>query len=377
MKIIHVTTTDMSLRFLLLAQLSAAVERGDEVIGVSAAGSHVPALEGCGMRHIALEGSTRSMNLLADLRAARHLWRIVRQERPDVLHTHNPKPGVYGRVVGRLAGVPAVVNTVHGLYATPSDPLPRRLVVYALEGAASRFSHAELVQNPEDLALLQRLRLVPRRKLRLLGNGVDLARFRPGVLGSRGRQELRAELGIRPEEVVIGTVGRLVYEKGYAELFAAAERLRPGARLVVIGPEDPEKADAVPRSVMEEAGRSGVLFLGHRDDVERFYAVFDVFALPSHREGYPRAAMEAAASGLPLVATDIRGCRQVVEHGKNGFLVPVRQPDALAEALARLTMSEGLRAQMGRQSRVRAEEQFDEGRIVATVMATYAAALAG
>src|SRR5262249_60035583 len=97
---------------------------------------------------------------------------------PNIVHTHNPKPGLYGRVAARLAGVPVVVNTVHGLYAQTDDPLTKRAVVYSLERAASVCSNAELVQNPEDLATLLRLK-VPRHKLTLLGNGIDLGRFHP------------------------------------------------------------------------------------------------------------------------------------------------------------------------------------------------------
>ena len=155
MKVAHLCTVDLSLRYLLLAQIDACIARGDEVVGISAAGPDVPMLEERGMRHVALASSTRSMDPLADLRAARELWAVLRRERPDVLHTHNPKPGIYGRIVGRLAGVPRVVHTTHGLYATPQDRLPKRAVVYALEAVASRFSHVELVQSPEDLELME------------------------------------------------------------------------------------------------------------------------------------------------------------------------------------------------------------------------------
>lgn len=371
MKIIHLTTVDMSLRFLLLAQLDAALREGHEVIGVSAPGPHVPFLESRGIRHIALYGSTRAMNPTADLLAARQLWRILRAERPDVLHTHNPKPGWYGRAIGRLAGVPVVVNTVHGLYATPDDRLPRRLVVYALEAAASRFSHAELVQNPEDLALLQRFHLAARHKLTLLGNGVDLVRFRPGAIAQDQREGMRRAMGIDLDQVVVGTVGRLVLEKGYAELFEAARTLPRNARLVVVGPSDPEKTDSVPSSVITDAQEAGVLFLGHREDVERIYPLFDVFVLASHREGFPRACMEAAASGLPVVATDIRGCRQVVSHGQNGFLVPIKHPERLAAAITALVNDAGLRTRMGAAGRVKAEADFDEQAVVGTVLSTY------
>src|SRR5687767_11454648 len=115
-KIVHLTTVDLSLRYLLLAQIEASVAAGDEVVGISARGPDVPFLESRGMRFVELAGSTRSMNLWADARAARGLWRILRSERPDVLHTHTPKPGVYGRILGRMAGVRRVVHTTHGLY---------------------------------------------------------------------------------------------------------------------------------------------------------------------------------------------------------------------------------------------------------------------
>ena len=138
-----------------------------------------------------------------------------------MLHTHNPKPGLYGRVVGRLARVPIVVNTVHGLYATPDDPWTKRAAVYALEAVAARCSDAELFQNAEDLALAAAAG-TSRGAPTLLGNGIDLSRFDPARFSVPERRAARAALGIeRDDIIVIGTVGRLVAEKGYSELFDA------------------------------------------------------------------------------------------------------------------------------------------------------------
>lgn len=369
MKIAHLTTVDLSLRYLVLPQLEAAADIG-EAIGISAPGPHVAFLEERGIRHIPLTASTRGMSVGADLRAARQLWRVLRREQVDVLHTHNPKPGVYGRILGRLAGVPIVVNTVHGLYATPESPWLRRAVVYTLEWLAARFSHMELVQNPEDVELLGRLRIVPRHRLRLLGNGVDLERFSPAT-ASAGRAARRAELGVPDDEVVVGMVGRLVAEKGVPELIEAAEALGDRVTVVVIGPDDPEKADALPRDMIRRGEAAGVRFLGMRDDVEAWYGAFDVFVLPSHREGFPRAAMEAAASGLPIVATDIRGCRQVVDDGVNGYRFAVRDVDALTAAVGRLAGDRDLRTRMGEASALRATEEFDERAVVDRVMTAY------
>ena len=371
MRVAHLTTVDMSLSLLLGAQLDAVVQAGGEAIGISAPGPYVAELQRRGIRHVALSASTRGWNPLADLRAAVELWHILRRERPTVLHVHNPKPGLYGRVVGRLARVPVVVNTVHGLYATEDDTWVRRAIVYALEGFASRWSHAELVQSVEDVATIRRWRLAAPSKIRHLGNGVDLARFRPDALAAERRRAVRAEWGADENTVVIGAVGRLVAEKGYPELFAALRGLSPAVRTVVVGGDDPDKADALPRSVVDAAAADGVRFLGHRSDVDRLLGAFDLFVLASHREGQPRAAMEAAAAGLPVIATDIRGCRQVVDDGTTGLLVPVGDPKALRVAITELTGSADRRAAMGAAAVVKARQEFDERQVVRRVMATY------
>ena len=370
LRVAHLTTVDMSLELLLGPQLDAVVGAGGEVIGISAPGQYVAALERRGVRHVALAGSTRGWSLRGDLQAAVDLWRIVRRERPSVLHTHNPKPGLYGRVVGRLAGVPIVVNTVHGLYATEDDPSAWRAIVYMLEAIASRFSDAELVQNAEDVETMRRFRLARMSTVTHLGNGVDLTRFRPGRLTAEQRRALRAKWGADDSTVVVGAVGRLVAEKGYPELFEAVEQLE-GVRLVVVGGDDPDKPDALDPEVVGRARDAGAVFLGHRGDVADLLAAFDVFVLASHREGQPRVAMEAAATGLPAVATDIRGCRQVVDDGMTGFLVPVHAPEALREALERLAASADLRSQMGEAAQAKATREFDERRVVRLVMQTY------
>jgi glycosyltransferase involved in cell wall biosynthesis len=374
-RVAHLTTVDSTLWYLLRPQLQAVLDEGGEVVAISAPGPWVPALEGTGVRHVALRSSSRSADLRADLRAARDLWRILRSTPLDVLHTHNPKPGVYGRVLGRLAGVPIVVNTNHGLYLRDGSSITRWGVL-ALEGFAARFSDVELVQNPEDLALLTRWRLNPPRRTELLGNGVDLERFRPARDGEE-RARARAELGARPGQVVVGAVGRLVAEKGFPELSEAAGMLDERYAVVAIGPSDPEKRDALTPAQLDAATRNGVRFLGLRDDVDLLYRGMDVFVLASHREGYPRAAMEAAASGVPVVATDVRGCRQVVADGVTGLLVPVRAPAALAAAITTLGGDEARRRAMGAAAVDRAHEQFDERRVVEVVLEAYRRAAAG
>jgi glycosyltransferase involved in cell wall biosynthesis len=370
--LVHLTTVDMSLALLLLPQLVAFRDAGYDVVGVSAPGPHVPDLERQGIRHAALRRSTRASDLRADVATAGEFARLCRRLRPAIVHTHNPKPGIYGRVGARLAGVPAVVNTVHGLYAQPTDALPKRAAVYGLERLAATCSDAELVQNPEDLPVLRRLG-IPARKLHLLGNGVDLTRFDPERHGT-ARRATRDELGIRDDEVVVGLVGRLVREKGYREVFAAARQVvaeHPRVRFVVVGPTDLDKADAITQAELDEAAAGGVTFLGMRDDVERLYRAMDLYVLASHREGFPRSAMEAAAMGLPIVATDIRGCRQVVDDGGTGHLVPVGDVPALSRAIGDLVGHRERRATMGAAARTKALEAFDDRRQIAITSSVY------
>jgi glycosyltransferase involved in cell wall biosynthesis len=166
-------------------------------------------------------------------------------------------------------------------------------------------------------------------------------------------------------------VGRLVAEKGYPELFEAARILDDRYAFFVIGPDDLTKGDSLPADLVTRARSDGVRFLGMRTDVDELYRALDIFVLPSHREGVPRAAMEAAASGLPIVATNIRGCREVVEDGVNGLLVPVRDPASLAAAIQSIGDDPHLMSKMGAAGHERARRLFDEDAIVEKVLDTY------
>jgi glycosyltransferase involved in cell wall biosynthesis len=377
-RLVHVTTTDISLVLLLGPQLAAFGDAGYEVIGVSAPGPYVPRLEDLGVQHVPLRNATRSVAPVKDVSALFELRQLFARLRPDIVHTHNPKPGVYGRIAARTAGVPVVVNTVHGLYAQPGDSWARRWVVYGLERVAAKCSAAELVQNVEDLPVLRRLG-VAEEKLHLLGNGIDLDRFDARRVPPGTRTALRAEWGVPDDAVVCGIVGRLVWEKGYREVVEAARRLRteaPNLHIVVVGPRDTAKAEALTEADIADAESIGnIHFVGERADVDACYAAFDLYALASYREGFPRSAMEAAAMGLPVVATDIRGCRQVVDDGRTGRLVPARDPAALAGAIAAVASDAAARRAMAGAAREKAERDFDQRRCIDITLGTYEALL--
>lgn len=351
----------MSLALLLGTELAVDVEMGHEVFGISAPGPYVDRIESLGVVHVPLNALTRSWNLRSDLAAFRALLQTIRGLSLDVLHTHNPKTGVMGRIAGRLAGVPVVVNTCHGLWAQPEDRFAKRAFVYALEGLAARFSDYELFQNAADMATLRVA--LKRGRHRVVGNGVDLERFAPDPVGG-GR--VREELGINDDQLLVGTVGRRVREKGLAEFTEMARGLADKAIFVWIGPED----DSQP--VGDFPGRESVRFLGERTDMPAVYAALDVFVLASHREGFSRASMEAAACGTAMVLTDIRGCREVGHDGIHLLLVAPYRSDELALSVERLLSDPSLRSSLATAARDRAAKEFNQRSVARASLDTYA-----
>ncbi len=372
-RVAHVTSIDLTFRFLLLDQFRRLRAEGFEVYGISADGPWTAEVEAEGVRHITWKHVTRSWSPLEDARSFLDLIRILRRERFDLVHTHNPKSGILGRVAGRLTGTPVVVNTIHGLYATPDDPALKRCAVLSLEWLAARFSDLELYQSEEDLAWSRRRRLVSGRRGMLLGNGIDVGLFDPANVPRERVAALREELGIPDGALVVGMVGRLVAGKGYREYFEAANRIRsarPEVCFLAIGDLDLQKADAITPEELERVA-GDVMVTGWRTDVRDLLAVLDVFVLASWREGLPRSAIEAAAMAKPLVVTDIRGCREVVRDGREGRIVPPRDADRLAAAIAELLDDEDRRKRLGAAARARALERFDQRKVTEIVVCEY------
>jgi glycosyltransferase involved in cell wall biosynthesis len=251
----------------------------------------------------------------------------------------------------------------------------RRRFYVALETLAARCSDLILSQNEEDLRTAVRSGIAPASKLRLLGNGIDLRRFDPGAYPADAGRRVRAGLGIPVHAPVVGFVGRLVAEKGLQDLLEAARLVRAGlpeVRFLIVGGADPEKPDAMtPEAAQARGGLPDCIFAGVRQDMPEVYLAMDVFVLPSHREGFPRAPMEASAMKVPCVVTDIRGCRQVVAPGRNGLLVPPHDGETLAATILRLLRDPVLSRRLGEEGRRRALLDFDESRVFATVLREY------
>jgi glycosyltransferase involved in cell wall biosynthesis len=369
---------DFSLTSLLLNQLRSLQQTGYEMVGISSPGKEVPVLEAAGVRHISVP-ITRTLTPLADLLSLCRLYRIMRRERFTIVHTHNPKPGLLGQLAARMAGVPIVVNTLHGFYFHDHmHPAWRRFLI-VLEAIAARCSDIILSQNREDMRMAVRERICPPGKIKHLGNGIDLTQFDPDRLSAEEISRRREELGIPAGAPVVGFVGRLAAKrKGFLDFLAAGQMVsahHPNVRFLIVGHADPGTSDAVEPSVAKYYGIAAqCLFLGNRpyEELPLLYKLIDVLVLPSVFEGIPRVVMEASAMEVPSVVTDVKGNREAVEAGRNGSLVPLGDVSALTDAICELLADPEKARRLGKEGRRMALERFDERLVFEKVKAEYA-----
>jgi len=373
-KIAVISAIDTTMVSLLLAQITSAQDMGFEVHGLCSKGPNFEKLSSRGIIMHAIT-ITRRISPIKDLTALWNLYRYFKREKIDIVHTHTPKCSLLGQLAAKLAGVPIVINTVHGFYFHENmKPMPRRFYI-AIEWFAARLSTMILCQNPEDIETAVNLGFCQRNRIRLLGNGVDLSQFDPERFDLEFKAHKRADIGLPDDAIVVGIIGRLVREKGFLELFQSMQTIMTKHKkvwLLVIGPEQPEKADRISQDTYQQYGIGDrTVALGLREDIPELLACCDIYTLPSWREGFPRSAIEASAMGLPVVATNIRGCRQVVEDGKTGFLTTLYSVEELQEALLKLITNEKLRLALGRRGYEKSRQDFDEGKVCRIVMDTY------
>ena len=373
-KVMHITTVDQSLRYLLLNQLSYIKAAGYEVSGMSAGGADVAVIEDAGFKHVSVP-LTRRMTPFRDLWALLTMTRLLKQGDYDIVHTHTPKAGLLGQLAAKAAGVPAVVNTLHGFYFSDETPRAKRRFYIALERLAAKCSDLILSQNREDIETAVTEGIAPAQRLVELGNGIDVRRFHPSTLDPKQQTALRHALGLPVDGHVVGFVGRLVKEKGVLDLLCAARSLRDrgiDAWFLFVGASDVQKADALgPQAAAEVDMADRCVFAGLRQDMPQMYGLMDVLVLPSHREGFPRAPMEAAAMGVPTVATDIRGCRQSTVHDHTGLLYPLGDRQALVGSIESLLRDQRRREQLGAQALDYARRHFDERHVFERVVVHY------
>jgi glycosyltransferase involved in cell wall biosynthesis len=382
-RVAHVVPTDRIAWLLLRRRLSRLVAAGCEIHVLCGRAPDSGTADGvdyeAGLSEIGAQvhylSFEREIAPWTDARCAIELYCEIRRGRYDIVHSHNPKGGLLGPPVAQLAAVPHVLHTVHGFLFHDHIGGLHRFAAMSAERWTAAWSDHLLFQSEEDLAFAQQHRFKSPGRLHLVGNGVDEAYFDPQRDAGAGAR-IREGLGWTADDLVIGTVGRVVEEKGYLEFFAMAEavtRRQPRARFLVVGLFEPEQSDALdPFTLMKAHGiEDRCHILQGRDDMPDLYAAMDVFVLPSHREGLSKSLLEATAMARPTVACDIRGCREVIIDGETGWLTPLRDTEALAEAVIGLLQDEGRRQQMGAAGRHRLLTKYTESGVAERIMAIY------
>lgn len=329
--------------------------------------THAAVLAGLGVNIIQVP-MRRAPNPLADARAFWQLWRLFRRERFDVVHTHRSKAALVGLLAARTARVPVVVNTAQMFgFLVLRNPLLRGLF-WLYDRLLFAVADAVITVYERGRSAIVASGIVAAGKIHTVYNGIDCGRF---LAPPQGRN-LRRELGIPASAAVAITVARLVPQKGIDLLIAAAAKVvaaHPEAYFLIVG-DGPLRA-TIEAEIERLNVRGNVLLLGERTDIPALLHSADLFALPSVAEGLPIAILEAMAAGKPVVATDVDGNPEAVLEGDTGLIVRSRDPEEMADALARLIVDRTLRERLGRAGRARVEQRFSARQMVDEVEAIY------
>ncbi|WP_151086378.1 glycosyltransferase family 4 protein [Hymenobacter baengnokdamensis] len=345
---------------------------GHEVLAIAPPDAYSDRLESeLGCRYVPIVMENKGTNPIKDAQLTRRFMRVYQQERPDVVLHFTIKPNIYGTLAARLAGVPSI-NNVSGLGTVFIVENLVSKVARGLYRLAFRYPHKVFFQNNDDRELFVRYGLIKPALTGLVpGSGVDLVRFKPEPAVEKAPGEPFTFL----------MVARVLYEKGIVEYFAAAKQVQAAmgadkVRFQLLGGLDEAGGVGVPRATFEQWLTEGhVAYLGTSDDVAAHLHRADCIVLPSYREGTPKTLLEAAACGKPLVTTDVPGCRETVQNGRNGYLCEVRSASDLADKLLTVAQLPAARlAALGAASRQLAEEKFDEQLVLRQYLAAVAEA---
>lgn len=366
-KVLAIVTVDIMAWVLLRQWLQGLQEAGFEVHIACARGQYYDLLAGAGFTMHPIR-FRRTFNVFAHIVPFFELLMLLRSGKFQTVNTHSPVAAAVGRCAAAFAGVGQIIYTVHGFYFHDRMPAIQRKAFVAFEWLLGRWTDGFMFVSDEDRQTAQETGICGvNAHVCTIYNGVELDVFRPRLLNPADELRLKHALPVRP---VVGCVGRIVKEKGYREFLEAAILITQkgiDATWMVVGDSLPSDRDqfgpALRRQVQEAGLADRFVFTGMTDQVPAYLALMDIFVLPSYREGFPRSILEAMAVGLPVVATNIRGCREAVVEGGTGFIVPPRDGKALAIAIERLLLSPPLREQMGRQARALVAERYDHRKV--------------
>lgn len=368
MKVCQLCAVDYTVEKLLLPIIDGMKEEGWDVVIICSEGSAISSLSKRGYQ-FRIASIARSMHPIKAIKSIIALYKVFREEKFDVIHVHTPVAALLGRIAAALAGKSFVIYTAHGFYFHDEMPTLKRSLFVFLERFAGKFTDFLFCQSSEDAQDAVKEGIMPANKVLAIGNGVDDAKFNPSKY-HKLIAENRKSVGIPENARVVGIIARMVKEKGYHELLEASINLANRYKdfyLMIIGDKmltDHDKdVDDVLERAREKMG-SRLIELGFRSDTPMLLSLMDIFCLPSYREGLPRTIIEAMMMAKPVVATNIRGCREEVIPEVTGLLVPSRDSASLEKAIEKLYCNENLARKMGMEAQRIANQLYVEEKIV-------------
>lgn len=376
LKLIRITTVPLSLKVLLRRQLHFMSSHFN-VLAVSSPGQmliDVGTQEG--VKTAAVE-MTRAITPVKDLKALWQLYRVLKREKPAIVHTHTPKAGLLGMLAAKMAGVPIRLHTVAGLPLMESTGNKRKV----LEGVEKLTYNCatRVYPNSQNLAqfILQN-GFCNSSKIKVLGNGssngIDTEFFQSSPTIEEVSNDLKKEHGITDEDFVFLFIGRLVRDKGIEELvqaFIELKRKKRGIKLLLVGPYEPELdplSAAAEKTINED---KDIICAGFQQDVRPFLQLSQALVFPSYREGFPNVPMQAGCFHLPSIVTNINGCNEIIKHGENGLIIPVKNKAALGAAMEQLLIDEVAYNEMKQNARKMIVERYDQQHFWSLLLTEY------
>ena len=374
--LIRITTVPLSLEKLLSGQLHF-MSSFYNVIAVSSDKERLKRFgkfEKVAVRSLEM---TRKITPLRDVFAVLKLYFFLKKTKPFIVHTHTPKAGIVGMLASKLAGIPHRLHTVAGMPLLEQAGF-KRMVLNFVEKLTYSCATKVYPNSFKLRDIIIKNEYCPPTKLKVLANGssngIDTSYFDSTHFSEDQKSSLKQELGIKSSDFVFIFVGRIVSDKGINELisaFSEIQEYKTDLKLLLVGPYEQE-LDPLKEETLNQINTNKSIFsVGYQDEVRPYFAISDCLVFPSYREGFPNVVMQAGAMGLPCIVSDINGCNEIIEDTKNGYIIPVRDKEAVKETLIRILDNKEEYSKMQQNAREMIVSRFDQKTMWESILQEY------
>ena len=365
-KLIRITTVPMSFKYLLKGQMNFMSKNGFNVTMISSDGQELNDVienEKCGHIIIPL---TRKITILKDLKATYNLYKLIRKEKPDIVHTHTPKAGIIGMLSSYFARVPIRLHTVAGLPLMEAIGF-KRIILNFVEKVTYKCSTKVFPNSYGLKKIIVKHRFTSENKIKVIGNGssngIDTSYFDPELFSIEENAVLKTNLGIKKTDFVFIFVGRIVSDKGINELVEAFDKIslvEENIKLLLVGPFEDELDPLQKKTKLLINNNENIISVGYQNDVRPYFSISNCLVFPSYREGFPNVVMQAGAMKLPSIVSDINGCNEIIENNVNGIIITVKDTNAIYNSMKKIYYDKDLFKDVKSKSRNAIKKKYEK-----------------